>query len=1039
MNDSLRASYESAAEILGQIADEFTRRLQAGEAPEVTDCVDRHPELKDVLPHILAALEAMQSARGRSGPDSGGGSLVQTNPSASSAKDETDPDTAARAVLGDFTIVREIGRGGMGVVYEAFQRSLARRVALKMLPPAISVDVKAQARFRNESQAAAGLDHPNIVDVYGVGSEDGVHFYAMRFIEGWTLAQVIDALRSDDATPPAFVQPFLTPQRFRHIAALGIQAAEALHHAHGRGVVHRDIKPGNLMIDREGHLWITDFGLAHMESAATLTASGHLVGTLRYMSPEQAHGRREAVDYRTDIYSLGATLYELATLAPVFDGTGREKLLRQIADAEPPKPRTVNRSVPVDLETILLRSLEKNSSDRYTSARELAEDLRRFVADRPILARPSGLASQAVKWARRHTRLLATVAVGLAFAVAGLGTALAWVMSERNAARLAAAGERHQAKLADEARRESDRRLVAVEREAKRADDNVDKAHAAIESLLSRVSEDSLFKLPRANAVRKSFLEDAVALNLELLAENPTSELSRYRVALAQQRLGRLYRLLGEYTKAVEAYEKAIQGLDSLAREFADNGKYSQALVRTHGSFGLFVLHRMDQDEQAEQHLREAVTIAAALAERFPEVAEYRNDRAAQLGNLAAFLGELRRYKEAEHLQRQVVENRPDDAGSHANLALTLINLGRGPEAESEMRAAIDAQTRTDGKPTPVMRLQFGQILARIGKLESAVPELQMAIEAFEQQHRDEPDDPESCECVAGAGNNLGMVLIGLGRREEAVQVYERCTDRYEELVIRFPEVERYRGAMSGSYRNLMALLSSLGPPDKFERVAMRLIKLDDARTAASPDLPDPRFDLARDHQALAQVLQQTSRGGEALAEYEAAIREFRTLVDNGHKLPQSRLSLGGALSNSGLIHHEQMNDEAARLLFEEAIVELQGALAQQPANAPCRRLLGMTWSHYSDLLLEANEHAAAAATVRTWWTTLRDDPSQGTPCVERLERCAQVAAGDPSLTPEQQMTVANGYSLEAAAIRDDALARNPGENLNSAEPQRNR
>jgi hypothetical protein len=202
------------------------------------------------------------------------------------------------------------------------------------------------------------------------------------------------------------------------VARLGIQAAEALEHAHQLGVVHRDVKPGNLLVDERGSLWVADFGLAQFQNDARLTQTGDLVGTLRYMSPEQALAKRVVVDHRTDVYSLGATLYELLTLRPVFPGGDRQELLRQIAFEEPQPPRKVKRAIPAELETIVLKALEKNPADRYATAEELGADLRRFLEDRPILARRPGLAERARKWSRRHPTVVSSLAVGVLVAVA---------------------------------------------------------------------------------------------------------------------------------------------------------------------------------------------------------------------------------------------------------------------------------------------------------------------------------------------------------------------------------------------------------------------------------------------------------------------------------------------------------------------------------------------------------------------------------------------------------------------------------------------
>jgi WD40 repeat protein/serine/threonine protein kinase len=429
-------SVTGASSGLADLLEEFADRLEAGEAPDVEAFAAAHPEqaeqLRRVLPTmlVLADLGRSASAGGAAPPSAGGGS-------------EPTP-----GVLGDFRIVREVGRGGMGVVYEAEQVSLGRRVALKVLPFAATMDPRHLQRFHNEARAAAGLHHTNIVPVYGVGCERGVHYYAMQFIDGRTLADVIaqpqgvpsadvpttaetPAAASAPTVPPAAQATSAAPRDaayFRQVAEWGVQAAEALDCAHQMGVVHRDVKPANLLVDAAGRLWVTDFGLAQVQSDTRLTMTGDLVGTLRYMSPEQALAKRVVIDHRTDIYSLGATLYELLTLQPAFTGSDRQELLRQIAFEEPRRLRRINKAVPAELEVIVLKATEKNPADRYATAKDLADDLRRWREDRPIKARRPSRTQRVRKWARRNPALLwAAIIAGLVILTASaVSTAAIW-------------------------------------------------------------------------------------------------------------------------------------------------------------------------------------------------------------------------------------------------------------------------------------------------------------------------------------------------------------------------------------------------------------------------------------------------------------------------------------------------------------------------------------------------------------------------------------------------------------------------------------
>jgi serine/threonine protein kinase len=511
--------------------DEYLADLEAGRKPDRRAFLAKHADLAEALTECLDGMEALHQA-----------TSAPHQPAAGwTAPADCQPDAA----LGDFRIIREIGRGGMGVVYEAEQLSLGRRIALKVLPFALTLDPRQLQRFKNEARAAAQLHHPHIVPVYFVGSERGVHFYAMQFIEGQSLADLIHGLRqiagrrkgsaAATATPArrkdshgVTTGPYLPPspaaaetvadpvgalataystnsaQFYRHVARLGMQAAEALEHAHQYGVVHRDVKPGNLLLDAGGDVWVTDFGLAQFQADGGLTQTGDLLGTLRYMSPEQALGQRGVVDQRTDVYSLGATLYELLTLRPPFEGADRQTLLRQIGADEPRPPRAVEPSVPRELETIVLKALAKAPAERYATARDLADDLRRFLEHQPIRARPATLAQRAWKWARRHPSLVAAVVVVSLLTAVGSLIAAALLQGERARTQAAYERERQRAQEAEE-------RLLL--------------GRDAVEEMLE-LCENELADRPEFDGVRKRLLEDALIYSQKLIEqarENPAA------------------------------------------------------------------------------------------------------------------------------------------------------------------------------------------------------------------------------------------------------------------------------------------------------------------------------------------------------------------------------------------------------------------------------------------------------------------------------------------------------------------------------------
>ena len=365
---------------LAEILDLYFERMQSGESVAIDQFVAGYPDLSpELLVELRECLESMQ--------------LVQTSTSTSKPLSQ----------LGDFRIIREVGRGGMGVVYEAEQLSLKRRVALKVLRYAVA-DPEAMARFRREAETVAKLHHSNIVPIFAIGEADGVNYFAMQFIDGYSLADV-----QRDATQPLNAMD---------VADWGLQAAEALAYAHEHEIIHRDVKPSNLILDPEGRVWLTDFGLAKRLDDVKLSMTGAILGTPRYMSPEQASSVRKPVDHRTDIYSLGATLYELVTNEPLFDAQSPHVALGQIITEEPVPPGLIRPKLARDLETIIMRCLSKDAEHRYESATELVEDLRAFIDGRAIKARRPSWAEQLGRWLQKNQRLVTTAASAAAIAAA---------------------------------------------------------------------------------------------------------------------------------------------------------------------------------------------------------------------------------------------------------------------------------------------------------------------------------------------------------------------------------------------------------------------------------------------------------------------------------------------------------------------------------------------------------------------------------------------------------------------------------------------
>src|SRR5262249_4881961 len=510
--------------LYGEVTDAILAELHAGRNPDVAALAQRYPALAHELEaHVSQLAAILRCAFGRG-----------------------ESEDQLPRLLGDFLLLREVGRGGMGIVYEAEQCSLKRRVALKVLPSAALLEPRRLERFLNEAHAAAQLQHPHIVPVFAVGCEDGLHYYAMPLIEGRSLAAVIQDLRRP-GDPPAPGQtaptrsvtevprpdasvPF-APASVRREAALkwGVQAAEALQYAHEVGVIHRDIKPANLLVDERNEIWVTDFGLARLRGESDVTATGDVVGTLRYMSPEQALGAKGVVDHRPDISGLGATLYELLTLVPVLPGDGRAELLRRLTNEDPRPPRTLDPTVPVDLETVVLKALRKEPAERYATAQELADDLRRVLEGRPVLACRPTLRQRATKWARRH-------AVGLTIAgcmLLVISTVLAVSTVMTVEAYREAANKNAQAEA---------RLRVTLQ---------------AVDDMYTKVAEKWLASQPNQEPLQREFLLKALDIYEQLLREAPDDPELAFQLALAHGRVGEIRTRLMEHARAEESFREA--------------------------------------------------------------------------------------------------------------------------------------------------------------------------------------------------------------------------------------------------------------------------------------------------------------------------------------------------------------------------------------------------------------------------------------------------------------------------------------------------
>jgi tetratricopeptide (TPR) repeat protein/serine/threonine protein kinase len=865
----------------GDVVAEITDRLQAGEAVALEPYLARYPQWAERLRGLLPALEGMArlgSAEGEAAADGG----------------EAEP---LWGTLGDFRIVSQVGQGGMGVVYEAEQISLRRRVALKVLPFASTLDPRRLLRFKNEAVAAASLHHEHIAPVYAVGCERGLHYYAMQFIDGRTLAQLI-AARRRPGEPPAVEEQRTKPYRqgaaggarpsaetvaaaystveqeigrayHREVARLGIEAAEALEHAHGLGVVHRDVKPGNLMLDGRGKLWVTDFGLARLGDEPGVTVSGDLVGTLRYMSPEQALARHGLVDHRSDVYSLGVTLYELLTLRPAVGGKDRQEVLRNIAFEEPAPPRRLEPAVPVDLETVVLKAMAKNPRERYVTAREMADDLCRFLEDRPIRARRPSLGQRLRKWARRHRAMVVAAVVCLLVAGAALAGSVGWAAGERRARR-AETGRVVEAGLAD-------------------AEDWLRKDRP-YEALSAALRAEGLLRQAGGHPGLQPRVDEmlwAVRLLLRLeLARLSTSAVrdGHFDLKGADEEYERAFAefaldvLAGNTAEAVARIQERRIGLELAA--FLDHWAVTRREARGAADPGwrklLDVARQADPDEGRAQ-VREA--LSRRDKKELTRLAHKRwlDGLSARTLTSLVVVGAIPSGAGAQvvALLRRAQQQRPDDFWVNHTLAFSLYEM-RPPhldEAIGFYRAAVALRPQSPGA-----LLNLGNALRAKGKVDEAIASYKEAI-------RLKPD-------YAEAHNNLGNALCDKGKVDDAIACLRAAI--------------RIKPDLTVAHINLGNALTRKGQLDEAiaeHRHALRLGK-----------------DCAQAHNSLGFAFWSGGRLHEAIAEYQEAIR-----LEDGYA--EAHCNLGVTLYQTGK--------------SEEAIACLRKAIRLKPRYAEAHSNLG--------------------------------------------------------------------------------------------------
>lgn len=688
--------------------------------------------------------------------------LDETMDSVAKSAPTTSRESGQRAPLSlpGYEVLEELGRGGMGVVYKARQVALDRLVALKMIRSAAIADSNQLARFKTEAAALAQMQHPNIVQVFEIGQHQDMPFLSMEFVAGVTLSSAIE-------THP------LSPQQ---AASLVEKLAKAMYSAHQRGVLHRDLKPSNILIASDGEPKITDFGLAkRVGSDSQLTVDHTVMGTPSYMPPEQAQGLIAELGPSCDIYSLGAILYELLTGRPPFRGTMPLETIQKVIHDEPAAPRTINPRVPRDLETICLKCLHKQPGQRFETAADLADDLRRFQRNEPILARRITLLERGWRWCLRNPAL--SGAIGVICLVILLGIAgVAWQSRQTQQVR-SVAQQQFQRYVAESAER-----------------------LALIQDLMERVPEEE-----RAQDER---LQSALAAYEAWLADSPSDDAARVSYAAALYRIAEIRRKIGQFQLAEEIGLKARDRYQQLVDESPHELNHLRGLALTLDSLGE-TYRESGQLPKAisayEQTMRRQSEFAAHAVPDPLHGAEF----ARTLYNRGLALRDLNRLEEAEQDLKQSIElsekslgERPQDATIQQNLARARINLGillrdkkRTKDAADEYAAAIQL---LEG-----LEKQYPQVADYQSELATAFMNRANLLWEDVKQHA-----PELSRSVTPE-NKVALELVET--------TYQSSIDRLRKLTSQYANVPRYRSELANSLNGLGAVLSTMSQNAKAE------------------------------------------------------------------------------------------------------------------------------------------------------------------------------------------------------------------------------
>lgn len=842
------------------------------------------------------------------------------------AGEDTTPDVSAvhhpaMPEISGYEVLEEVARGGMGVIYKAIQRTPNRVVAIKMMKSGQFADREEVYRFRKEAEAAAKLEHPRIVPIYEVGDSSGSHYYTMRFIPGCSLD---DRLKDGPLSP-------------RAAATLVKKIAEAVQFAHENSIVHRDLKPGNILIDEQNEPKVTDFGLARDTAIRNhLTNTGEILGTPSYMSPEQATGKAEAAGPLVDIYSLGAILYAALTGRPPFQAASAVETLRQVTESEPVSARTLNAEVDRDLETICLKCLDKAPQRRYASAQELADELTRFLENKPILARPAGHLARAARWCKRNP--LGAAVASLLLLISVISPIVAF----------------NQLRLADSARKANGALNQSLEAEiaatsrakdnAERAATNLEYADEVVRGFVLEIGNGAgvLSRQPDTMRLRKKLLTMGRDYYNKLIEENPDSQLDQ-RLANANFELAAiLSKLSGETEQAISAYKRALSLYNELAQESPSEKALAIWIGNIHCHLG-GLYHATGETELASEAFTTGLNAFKRLASEHPRDLVLRHNVATTLIGQAQLCADTGNQGEAISLLmqcrdicEQLVAFRPKDLPLNTLHATCLSRLAATLDGTEQPAACLAATQAALEKSEGLLKQHprdfaiqsiYSTDLHNLGVYYQRQGELRKAIDLMNKSLELNQDDAEQNPGVLSHEIALATNVRNLGdlhRRTEnfaqALQFYTRAGNLLGRLADENLANAQLRADATECQAICVELRKQIAQSTATEKADTKSLQSNLAPLVSFPEEDAEQYAAAsKQIEVVARLKDVADQQRPAMVAAQSAVTMLEQLTSESVTSELYLAQLAYTLFVLGYLHEQVLEPQKASLAFEQA------------------------------------------------------------------------------------------------------------------------